>query len=50
MKLWEPYYVGGKWPYWQCRTPYGPWNFQAKDRDEALKMIAKEIEQEQGRE
>jgi len=37
LRFWVPYYIGGRWPYWQCATPTGPYNYQAKDARAAWK-------------
>lgn len=36
LPLWKPFFVGGRWPYWQCATPTGPYNFQANDEATAI--------------
>lgn len=34
--MWKLFYIGGPWPYWQCRTPHGIYNFQATDEYDAI--------------
>jgi hypothetical protein len=44
-QLWKLYHVGGRWPYWQCATPVGPYNFQADDERAAQKIVDRERKQ-----
>ena len=41
VQMWKLYRVGGRWPYWQCATPHGPYTFQADTEQEAEAVIAK---------
>ena len=40
--FWIPRRIEGRWPYWQCATPNGPYSFQAISLDEAEAMCARE--------
>ena len=36
---WKLYRIGGRWPHWQCATPYGPYNFVADDEAAAQRIV-----------
>jgi hypothetical protein len=42
LPLWKPYRIEGRWPYWQCATPHGPYTFDAESQEAAEAHCAKE--------
>jgi hypothetical protein len=42
IEFYIPHPVNEAWPYWQCATPFGPYNFQAADIVEACSICDRE--------